>query len=90
MWRGGRSGEAALLADCYSSCLELASAHGLRSMAFPAISCGAYGFPIDEAAEISVGQIRLHAEGEAPLEKVLLVAFESEVAKALEEAVGRS
>jgi O-acetyl-ADP-ribose deacetylase (regulator of RNase III) len=90
VWRGGQSREAELLASCYRSCLDLASANGLKSIAFPAISCGAYGYPVDEAATIAVCQISLFPEGNMPLKKVLLVAFESEMAKALEEAVNKS
>lgn len=54
MWRGGERGEARLLASCYQSSLELAEAHGCRSVAFPAISCGVYGYPLAEAASVSV------------------------------------
>src|SRR6185295_841812 len=54
IWRGGRSGEEKLLADCYSNCLDLAVKHDLRSLAFPAISTGAYAFPPARAAEIAV------------------------------------
>ena len=90
VWRGGQSREAELLARCYRSCLELAFANGLKSIAFPAISCGAYGYPVDEAAVIAVCQILLFPEDNTSLEKVLLVAFESDVTKALEEAVNKS
>ena len=58
VWRGGHSGEPALLASCYRESLRLAGAHELRTLAFPAISCGAYGFPIDQAAAIAVATIR--------------------------------
>jgi len=87
VWRGGHSGEAELLASCYRSCLQLASENGLKSIAFPAISCGVYGYPEEEAAEIAVGQILLFTESNTTLEKVLLVAFEPHVAKALEKAL---
>jgi len=55
VWRGGEHGEDALLASCYHACLAVAGAHGLRSLAFPAIGTGAYGFPIARAARIAVG-----------------------------------
>jgi len=58
VWRGGASGEDALLASCYRASLTLAAAHGLRSVAFPAISTGIYGFPADRAARIAVATTR--------------------------------
>ena len=58
VWRGGGHGEAALLAACYRNTLALAEAHGLASIAFPAISTGVYGYPKDEAARIAVDTVR--------------------------------
>ena len=58
VWRGGRYGEAALLASCYQQSLDLAAEYGLATIAFPAISCGVYGYPIGEAAAIAVREIR--------------------------------
>lgn len=57
VWQGGGAGEEELLASCYRAALELASAHGLASIAFPAISTGVYGFPPDRAARIAVGTV---------------------------------
>lgn len=54
VWRGGREGESDLLASAYRTCLELAQQHGCRSVAFPAISTGVYGYPMDRAAELSI------------------------------------
>lgn len=57
IWRGGSHNEAALLAQAYRHCLELASQHGLSSISFPAISCGAYGFPLTLAMPIALEQL---------------------------------
>ena len=79
VWHGGAHGEPELLASCYRHSLELARAEGLRSLAFPAISCGIYGYPIDDAATIAVREVRafLHAR-ELP-ERVVLVAFDESI-----------
>ncbi len=76
VWRGGMRGEPALLASCYRASLALAGAHGLRSMAFPAISCGVYGYPVAEACAIAVRELRA-ASG---FERLVLAAFSAEIA----------
>ena len=58
VWRGGKHGEAALLASCYRRCMEIATQNALRTLAFPCISTGAYGYPIDEAALVAVTTVR--------------------------------
>ncbi len=58
VWRGGSHGEPGLLASCYRKSLELAVAHRLRSIAFPGISTGAYGYPVEEAAPLAVATVR--------------------------------
>lgn len=75
VWRDGRHGEAELLASCYRSSLRLAHAHGLRSIAFPAISTGAYGYPLDQACTIAVREIRRHQAMQPLPERVVLCAF---------------
>ena len=87
IWRGGRSGEAELLSACYSNSLALAAEYRLRSIAFPAISCGAFGYPLEEACAIAVDTIERELGSGAPLSEVLLVAFEAHVAEALSHAV---
>ena len=80
VWRGGAHGEAQLLAACYRSALELAHQHHARSIAFPAISCGVYGYPVDEAAAIAVRETRLR---ENDFDRIALVAFDRDVHDAL-------
>ena len=61
VWRGGTAGEAGLLESCYSRCLTVAQQHGLKSIAFPAISTGVYGYPKESAAEIAVRTVKAQA-----------------------------
>ncbi len=81
IWRGGTDGEAEILADCYRNSLQLAQANGCRSIAFPAISTGAYGYPHDEAALIAVSQTRLS------ILDVKLVSVDDRTARHLKNAV---
>jgi O-acetyl-ADP-ribose deacetylase (regulator of RNase III) len=83
VWNGGEFHEPELLANCYRSSLILARAHGLRSVAFPAISCGIYGYPLDLAAMIAVREVRGFLTSAAPPTEVMLVAFGHEVYSAL-------
>ena len=85
VWRGGTSGEAELLASCYRESLRLAEEHGVQSVAFPAISCGVYGYPLDAAAEIAVREIR--GFDAKSVERVVLVCFGGDVCSALERAL---
>jgi O-acetyl-ADP-ribose deacetylase (regulator of RNase III) len=84
VWRGGEDGEPALLASCYRRSLELAAGLGCRSIAFPAISTGAYGYPAEQAAAVALTTIREY--GKAPLELVRLVCFSAESRQAVEAA----
>ena len=76
MWRGGSHGEAELLARCYRNSLALARDSGVGSIAFPAISCGIYGYPIEDAATIAVREVRAFLDGFDVPQRVALVAFE--------------
>jgi O-acetyl-ADP-ribose deacetylase (regulator of RNase III) len=87
VWRGGANGEPELLASCYRRSLELAIENNVRTIAFPAISCGVYGYPIDAAAGIAIGETkRVLAEGN-DLDRVLFVAFGGDVRSALERSL---
>ncbi|HJZ60579.1 MAG TPA: O-acetyl-ADP-ribose deacetylase [Miltoncostaeaceae bacterium] len=79
VWRGGQDGEPEALASCYRASLELAAWHGLRTIAFPAISCGAYGYPHDAAATVAVGETRRFLGADATIERVTFVCFEPDV-----------
>ncbi len=89
IWRGGDGNEAELLASCYTSALTLACKQGIRSIAFPAISCGAFGFPVVEAAKVTRLAIASFVAGEPSLESIVLVAIDPEVNAALKAAFGR-
>ncbi len=85
VWRGGDHGEDELLASCYRKSLELALEHGVRSIAFPAISTGAYRFPKARAARIAVDTCRaFQAEHGAP-ERIILCAFDEETYRLYEQ-----
>lgn len=88
VWHGGQHGEAAALASCYRNSLQLATEHALRTLALPAISCGAYGFPLREAARIAVTECRAAAERNPSFEEIVLVAFDPQLKAILEEALG--
>ena len=87
IWQGGDQGEPELLAACYRNCLELAVAHGVRTIAFPAISCGVYGYPLDEAAAIAVREVRQFLAGDDQIAAVYLVCFGGEVLEAYRRAL---
>jgi O-acetyl-ADP-ribose deacetylase (regulator of RNase III) len=75
VWHGGNHGEDDLLASCYRNSLALAAQHGVRTIAFPSISTGAYGFPMARAARIAVAEIREFLERDGSIESVFVVCF---------------
>lgn len=86
VWRGGGEGEAALLASAYRSALRLARDHGLRSVAFPAISTGIYDYPLDQATGVAVSTVRESASVSASLERVIFACFSPDVERAYRQA----
>jgi O-acetyl-ADP-ribose deacetylase (regulator of RNase III) len=87
IWRGGASGEPELLAGCYRNSLFLAARHGVQSIAFPAISCGAYRYPPKDASRIAVAEVSSFLAEHPDFEKVILVAFERKVYNCIEVAL---
>jgi O-acetyl-ADP-ribose deacetylase (regulator of RNase III) len=87
VWSGGRQGEDELLASCYRNSLALAVEHGLKTIAFPAISTGAYRFPPDRAAAIAVREVRAFLKQHPSIEKVLFVCFGPDAVRSYERAV---
>lgn len=75
IWNGGDDGEAELLAQCYQNSLSLAVQHEVRSIAFPAISTGVYGFPLDWATEIALSETLDFLSQEARIDRVIFVCF---------------
>ena len=80
VWQGGDKGEDALLAGCYRSSLELAAANGIRSIAFPAISTGVYGYPLERATGIAIAAVREGLSRHPEIEQVLFCCFGAEPA----------
>ena len=75
VWRGGVNGEPELLASCYRRCLELAATKGVASLAFPSISTGLYGYPIELAATIAVATVRSSLKNAPGLQEVIFCCF---------------
>lgn len=87
IWRGGDHGEDATLARCYRNTMSLAAQHQVRSIAFPSISTGAYGFPVDRAARIAVRELRDAVERYPDIVTVRVVCFGQDTFSAYERAM---
>ena len=75
VWHGGNQGEAELLASCYRRSLEIAEAHEIKSIAFPCISTGAYGYPSEKTAKIAVATVKNFLKGQSNIEKVIFCCY---------------
>jgi O-acetyl-ADP-ribose deacetylase (regulator of RNase III) len=89
VWNGGKRGEPELLASCYRESLKLAVAHELRSIAFPAISCGAYGYPLEQAIGIAVRECANFSAGNALPGQILFACFDAATLAAYEAELAR-
>ncbi|HYI08366.1 MAG TPA: O-acetyl-ADP-ribose deacetylase [Thermoanaerobaculia bacterium] len=87
VWRGGMNREPELLASCYRESLRLAVENGVRSIAFPAISCGVFGYPVDQAAAIAVREVQRFVSENASIDRVIFTCFGDEVCTAYEAAL---
>jgi O-acetyl-ADP-ribose deacetylase len=82
IWRGGKHGEAQILANCHRNSLQIAAKNGIKTIAFPAISCGAYGYPIEEAAQIALETTREFLANDQVIEKVMFGLWDDHVYEA--------
>jgi O-acetyl-ADP-ribose deacetylase (regulator of RNase III) len=87
VWNGGDHNEPKLLASCYKSCFLVARQHGLRTIAFPAISCGIYHFPLERAVEIAVRETMTELHENPALEKVIFSCFGDSVYQAYQNTL---
>ncbi|WP_028581058.1 O-acetyl-ADP-ribose deacetylase [Desulfogranum japonicum] len=90
IWRGGEQGEAELLRSCYLHCLQLAEDNGLKTIAFPAISCGVYGYPLDQACGIACRTVKESLESSTCIEEVRFICFNDAIEKAYRKAMAQS
>lgn len=86
VWRGGGQHEAELLASCYRECFNIADQHQLESIAFPAISCGVYAYPIEQACDIAITET-LAAARHRSVQQVIFACFNPEVERALRQSL---
>src|SRR5262249_1227896 len=89
VWNGGGQGEPEILASCYRSGLKLAVDNGVRSIAFPAISCGIYGYPPDKASEIAVSEAREFLRSTSDIDRIVFVCFENQVYEAYQRLLAK-
>jgi O-acetyl-ADP-ribose deacetylase (regulator of RNase III) len=85
VWHGGKRKEAELLREAYMNSLQLAASKGLRTIAFPSISTGAYGYPVEKASRVALETVKDFIEKEATLDKVVFVLFSDEIFKVYQQ-----
>ena len=90
IWQGGDKNEALFLASCYQQALQVASENGIRSIAFPAISCGAYGFPAQQACSIAVNTVLEELTKHPNIRKVIFCALDPIVHEYLLNEIGQT
>ncbi len=89
VWRGGSYHEAELLSNCYRHCMDLAQENNISSIAFPAVSCGVYGYPVGQAAAIALSVLLEYSAGTS-IETVYCVCFGDEIFKAYQSALAEN
>lgn len=87
IWRGGDNNEQELLKSCYISSLELARENNIKTIAFPAISCGVYRFPLEDATKIAVSTVKEYLEEHDVFDKIIFVGFTEEVVNEYEKLI---
>lgn len=89
VWRGGDNNEDELLASCYRNCFSLALRHNIRTIAFPAISCGAYRFPPERACKIALCESRVALGSNSSLDRVIFACFDERIYRHLQHLLAR-
>ncbi|WP_045121067.1 O-acetyl-ADP-ribose deacetylase [Haliangium ochraceum] len=87
VWRGGGEGEPELLASCYRACMALAREHGLRTLAFPAISTGVYGYPLEPATSVAVSTVREQLRASPTITQVVFCCFSARARQVYERTL---
>lgn len=89
VWSGGKRGEPDLLASCYRESLKLADGHGLKTIAFPAISCGVYGYPLEQAVRIAVCECAAFVRAHSLPEQIIFACFDAATLSTYEAELAR-
>lgn len=90
IWRGGDNNEEKLLANCYKNSLRLASENNIKSIAFPSISTGVYGYPIELASRIALTEIKSFIKANKEMDKVVIVCFGEDAFQTYQEGINKS